>query len=277
MPKVEKVEAVRELTERFRNSNAALLTEFAGLKVSEMKELRRVLADVGGDFKVVKNTLSRIAAREAQLEDLLPLLEGSTAIAFVSGDPVSAAKGLDAVSKKYPALVIKGGILDGSILDSARAAALAKVAPREVLLGQLAGMLQSPVQKLAYLLSAPVRELGYALGALREKREGEGPTPSQSPAGEAPPAPAEAVPDAAEEGPSDSAADAGTESADHAGAEAADDAAPGSAADAAPGSAADAAPGSAADASAEAAAETPGTEPASEGAPGGSEAPPETT
>lgn len=174
MPKAEKLQAVGELTERFRNSNAALLTEFAGLKVSEMKELRKALAEAGGDFKVVKNTLSRIAAREAQLEDLVPLLEGSTAIAFISGDPIPAAKGLDAVSKKYPALVLKGAILDGSILDAGRAAALAKVAPREVLLGQLAGMLQSPVQKLAYLLSAPLRELGYTLAALKEKREGEG-------------------------------------------------------------------------------------------------------
>lgn len=195
MPKPEKVQAVQELADRFRDSDAALLTQFTGLKVSEMKELRRSLAEVGGDFKVVKNTLSKIAAREANLEDLVPLLEGSTAIAFIKGDPVQAAKGLDAVSKKYPALVVKGGILDGSILDGARAAALARVAPKEVLLGQLAGMLQSPATKLAYLLSAPVRQLGYVLGALTEKRQKEGPEPS----GEA--AQTEAATPAAEAGP----------------------------------------------------------------------------
>lgn len=199
MPKVEKVEAVRDLTDRFRNSSAALLTEFSGLKVSEMKELRRALAEVGGDFKVVKNTLSRIAAREAQLEDLLPLLEGSTAIAFISGDPVSAAKGLDAISKKYPALIIKGGILDGSILNAARAAGLAKVAPKEVLLGQLAGLLQSPVQKLAYLLSAPLRELGYVLAALKEQKANEEPASEAAPgtAAESPAEPAPATGDQA--------------------------------------------------------------------------------
>lgn len=261
MPKVEKVEAVRELTARFQNSNAALLAEFTGLKVSEMKELRQALSEAGGDFKVVKNTLSRIAAREAKLEGLLPLLEGSTAIAFISGDPVAAAKGLDAVSKKYPALVVKGGILGGSVLDAARASALAKVAPREVLLGQLAGMLQSPVQKLAYLLSAPVRELGYVLAALREKRETEAPAPAAEAAPEsAPEAAAETAPEGAVEAAPEAAAETAVETAGTEEAAAEPEAASGASAEApaesAPEAAAEPAPEAPPQATPEAAAET---------------------
>src|SRR3989337_389610 len=111
MAKPQKVEAVKELKDQFERSSAALLAEFRGLKVSEMKELRRTLAEGGTEFKVVKNTLTRIAAREANREALVPLLEGSTAIAFIQGDPVQAAKGLDDIAKKYPALIVKGGML----------------------------------------------------------------------------------------------------------------------------------------------------------------------
>jgi large subunit ribosomal protein L10 len=192
MPKPQKIAVVEELKAKLASSDAALLTEFRGLKVEEMKELRRLLSANGTEFKVVKNTLTRIAVREGNLEEMVPLLEGSTAIAFVQGDPVAAAKSLDEISKKYPALIIKGGLLAGKVLDAARAQALAKVKPREVLLSQLAGMLQSPMQKLAGLLAAPLRDLGYALGAYRDKLEKESP----------PPAPAEpeaqTVPDSSE-------------------------------------------------------------------------------
>ena len=191
MPKPQKIAAVKELKEQFEQSDAALLTEFTGLKVQEMKELRRSLEGSGTQFKVVKNTLSRIAAREASMEELIPLLEGSTAIAFIKGDPVEAAKGLDEIAKKYPALVVKGGILDGRVFGPDQAKALAKVKPREVLLAQLAGMLISPVQKLAGLLQAPVRDLGYVLAAYREKLE------KDAPAASADAAPAEAPADAA--------------------------------------------------------------------------------
>ncbi|HMC07857.1 MAG TPA: 50S ribosomal protein L10 [Actinomycetota bacterium] len=169
MPKAQKVRAVEELRGRLHDSQAALLTSFSGLKVAEMTELRRSLAASEADFRVVKNTLARIAAREAGLEELVPLLEGSTAIAFVRGDPVVAAKGLDEVSKKYPALVLKGGLLLGRVLDAERAQALATTKPRDVLMAELAGAFQAPIARMLGLLVAPVRSLGYALGAYRDK------------------------------------------------------------------------------------------------------------
>src|ERR1700704_3080218 len=203
MPKAQKVEAVERLKDEFRDSQAALLTSFRGLKVAEMTELRRSLAASQTEFKVVKNTLAKIAAKDIGLEDLLPLLEGSTAVAFVKGDPVTAAKGLDEISRKYPALVLKGGLLTGRVLSAERAAALANVAPREVLLAQLAGAFQAPLAKLAALLQAPVRSLGYALGAYREKVTAGGPTPEAAAAPVAEPSPeptaAPAAPEAATE------------------------------------------------------------------------------
>ena len=194
MPKAQKIEAVERLKGEFRESQAALLTSFRGLKVAEMTELRRSLAASQTDFKVVKNTLAKIAAKDIGLEDLLPLLEGSTAIAFVKGDPVTAAKGLDEISRKYPALVLKGGLLTGRVLSAERAAALAHVAPREVLLAQIAGAFQAPLSKLAALLQAPVRSLGYALGAYREKLTAGGPAPEAAPEAAAEVAPAEPAP-----------------------------------------------------------------------------------
>lgn len=169
MSKSQKIEAVKHLKEQLEESEAAIFAEFRGLKVQEMKELRRALADSDTEFRVVKNTLTRIAVREANLEDLLPMLEGSTAIAFIKGDPVAAAKGLDEIAKKYPALVIKGGLLSGKVFGAEQAQALAKIKPREVILSQLAGLLQSPAQKLASLLQAPIRNLGYLLAALLDK------------------------------------------------------------------------------------------------------------
>lgn len=171
MPKPQKVAAVEDLSARLASSSAALLAEFRGLKVAEITELRRALAKAGTEFKVVKNTLARIAARNANLEGLLPLLDGSTAIAFVKDDPVAAAKGLDEAAKKYPALVIKGGLLEGRVLTAAQAQGLATVAPRDVLLAQLGGLLQSPLLRLAALLVAPLRNLGALLAALRAQRE----------------------------------------------------------------------------------------------------------
>lgn len=184
MPKPEKIEAVKQIKERLIGSDAALLTEFRGLKVEELKELRRKLEEGGAEFKVVKNTLTRIAVREAELEDLLPMLEGSTAIAFVRGDPLAAAKGLDEIARKYPALVIKGALFEGRILDAVQAQSLAKLRPREVLLAELVTMVQSPLQKMAILLSAPLRDLAYALAAYREKAQKGPPQSEEEPAPE---------------------------------------------------------------------------------------------
>src|SRR5438067_5718818 len=196
MPKAQKVEAVEDLKVELRESQAALLTSFRGLKVAEMTELRRSLAASQTEFRVVKNTLAKIAARDIGLDELLPLLEGSTAIAFVKGDPVTAAKGLDEIARKYPALVLKGGLLTGRVLSAERAAALANLAPREVLLAQIAGAFQAPLAKLAALLQAPVRSLGYALGAYRDKVTAGAPVPGAPDA--APAEPAAETPEAAE-------------------------------------------------------------------------------
>lgn len=175
MRKAQKVEAVQELKQNLESSDAAILAEFTGLKVGEMLQLRRKLAENGTRFSVVKNTLSRIAAREAEVEELIPLLTGSTAIAFIKGDAAVAARGIDDIAKKYPALVIKGGILNGRVLSADQARALAKIESREVLLGQLAGLMGAPLQRLAYLLQAPLGAVGNALSAYRMKLEESGP------------------------------------------------------------------------------------------------------
>ncbi len=171
MRRAQKVEAVQELKQNLESSDAAILAEFTGLKVGEMLQLRRKLAENGTRFSVVKNTLSRIAAREAEVEELIPLLTGSTAIAFIKGDAAIAARGIDDIAKKYPALVIKGGVLNGRVLSADQARALAKIESREVLLGQLAGLMGAPLQRLAYLLQAPLGAVGNALSAYRMKLE----------------------------------------------------------------------------------------------------------
>ncbi|HEU4866689.1 MAG TPA: 50S ribosomal protein L10 [Actinomycetota bacterium] len=211
MPKPQKVAAVKELREKLESSDAALLAEFTGLKVGEMMQVRRSLAENGTEFGVVKNTLGRIAATEANMADLIPLLRGSTAIAFVNGDAVLAAKSLDDVAKKYPALVVKGGILGGKVLDAQQAKALASVESREVLLSKLAGLLNSPIQKMASLLYAPLGSLGNALYALQQQRgvaaaneteapapaDAEAPAPAAAPEAPAPTEDAPAAPEAA--------------------------------------------------------------------------------
>lgn len=173
MPTRQKVKAVRELKGKLQSVDGALLAEFSGLKVGEMMQVRRKLSDSGAKFGVIKNSLGRIAAREANLEDLIPFMEGSTAIAFVDGDVVGAAKGLDAAAKEYPSLVIKGGLLDGKVLTAEEAQSLAKIESRDVLLAQLAGLLVSPIQELAGLLHAPLGNLGNALYALSQQKQSE--------------------------------------------------------------------------------------------------------
>ena len=175
MPKPRKVEGVATLTGQLRDSKAALLTSFTGLKVAELTELRRTLASSSTQYIVVKNTLARIAARQAGVEGLVPLLEGSTAIAFVQGDPVAAAKTLEDVAKKFPALVLKGGLMEGRVLGAERAKSLAGLASREQLLSGLAGAIKAPASNVLNLVTAPTRSLGYALAAYRDKLSGAAP------------------------------------------------------------------------------------------------------
>lgn len=175
MPNPQKVKAVQELKGKLQSVDAALLAEFSGLKVGEMMQVRRKLSDSGAKLGVVKNSLGRIAAREADLEALVPFMEGSTAICFVEGDVVNAARSLDEAAKDFPALVVKGGVLDGKVLSAEQAQALAKIQSRDVLLAQLAGLLVSPIQNLAGLLHAPLGNLGNALYALSQQKQSEAP------------------------------------------------------------------------------------------------------
>lgn len=173
MPTQAKAEAIAELTELFRSSSAAVLTEYRGLTVSQLTALRRALGD-DATYAVVKNTLTKIAAAQAGVEGLDDDLKGPTAIAFVTGDPVEAAKGLRTFSREAPALVVKGGILDGRPIDAAGLNQLADLEPREVILAKLAGAMKAPLSKAVYLANAPLAQAARAVDALRVKREQEG-------------------------------------------------------------------------------------------------------
>ena len=190
-PRPEKVAVVDEVRERFTTSNAALLTEYRGLDVSALGELRRALRDAGGEYKIYKNTLVRFAAREAGLE-IDELLTGPTAIAFVgerpdgeAGDAVLVAKALRDFARTYPALVVKGGVMDGNPLSPDDARALADVEPREVLLAKIAGAFAAPMQQFAGLLEALPRNFAYGLSALIDKG-GAGDVPADAPVADAP-------------------------------------------------------------------------------------------
>jgi large subunit ribosomal protein L10 len=174
-PRPEKVAVVDEVRERFDNANAALLTEYRGLDVTALQQLRRALRDAGGEYKVYKNTLVRFAAREAGL-DIEDLLTGPTAIAFVGerpdgapADAVLVAKALRDFARTNPALVVKGGVMDDRALSADDARALADVEPREVLLARLAGGFAAPMQQFAGLLQALPRNFAYGLSALIDK------------------------------------------------------------------------------------------------------------
>ena len=168
MARPDKAAAVAELTESFRESSAAVLTEYRGLTVAQLKELRRSLAG-NATYAVVKNTLTKIAAREAGVETLEPMLQGPSAVAFVTGDPVVVAKGLRDFAKAHPLLVVKGGVLDGRPLTADEVRKLADLESREVLLAKLAGGLNAPAQKLASTLAAPLSTFARVLGALEAK------------------------------------------------------------------------------------------------------------
>ncbi len=186
MARPEKVAAVQEITARFQDSDAALLTEYRGLTVAEIAEVRNALRDAGADYKVLKNTLVKIAIRDVGYEDLAETLTGPTAIAFIRGDVVEAAKALDDAVKKFPVLVVKGGALKGGKAISADdAKALAKMESREVLLTKIAMMMNQPAQLAVNVLAALLRDLGSMLVQVVDKKES-----GELPAGEAPAAPA---------------------------------------------------------------------------------------
>src|SRR3984885_296818 len=171
MANAEKVAAVAELTDRFSGSSGAVLTEYRGLTVAQLAELRRSLAD-NATFAVVKNTLTKIAVTEAGLtEQLSSLLTGPSAVAFVDGDVVEAAKGLRDFAKANPLLVIKGGVLDGKAITPAEIIRLADLEPREVLLAKLAGAMKASLAGAAATFNALPVQLAQLVEALRVKRE----------------------------------------------------------------------------------------------------------
>lgn len=187
MARPEKTAAVEEIRTRLTESDAAVLTEYRGLTVPELAELRGALRAAGTEYKVFKNTLARLAVESAGLADLLPLLNGPTAIAFVTGDAVMAAKALRDFSKANQFLVIKGGLLGPKVLAPEDIAALAEVEPREVLLARLAGGFQAPLVKAASLFQAFTRNFAYGLKAYVEQRVEGGEALEVPTADEAPP------------------------------------------------------------------------------------------
>ena len=174
MARAEKVAAVAELTEQFQASSGAVLTEYRGLTVAQLGDLRQSLGE-NATFTVVKNTLTKIAVNEAGLdEELASMLVGPSAIAFVDGDVVEAAKGLRDFAKANPLLVIKGGVLDGKAMSPSEITKLADLEPREVLLAKLAGAMKGNLTKAAATFQAPLAQVARLAAALQEKREKDG-------------------------------------------------------------------------------------------------------
>jgi large subunit ribosomal protein L10 len=227
MARAEKQAAVAEIVESFNDAAGAVLTEYRGLTVKQLQELRRSLGE-NANYAVVKNTLAKLAAKDAGIDGFEDLLTGPTAIAFIKGDVVEAAKGLRDFAKANPTLVIKGGVLDGRPLDAKEVAKLADLESREVLLGKLAGAMLASLSQAVYLLNAPIAQAARLAGALQAKAEqdpsilaGGAGTPAAEAAGEpaaetvpepdaeATAAPTDQVPEtAAEDTPAEEAGDA---------------------------------------------------------------------
>jgi large subunit ribosomal protein L10 len=174
MARPDKAAAVAELTKKFSSSSGAVLTEYRGLTVAALKNLRRSLGE-DATYAVSKNTLTTIAARQAGVEGVEELLVGPTAIAFIDGDPVTVAKGLRDFARQNPLLVIKGGVLDGKSLSADEVKKLADLESREVLLAKVAGGMQGVLQQAISLVSAPLSQAARVFAAL-EKAAGENPS-----------------------------------------------------------------------------------------------------
>ena len=202
MAKPDKAAKVAELTDQFSNSAAAVLTEYRGLTVKDLKTLRRSLGE-NASYAVAKNTLAAIAAKEAGIEGIEDSLTGPTAIAFVNGDIAAATKGLRDFAKAHPSLAIKGGVLEGRFLDAQAVLKLADLESREVLLAKMAGAMQANLAKAAYMLAAPLSQGARLFDALQTAAEanpsligGAGSAPAAEATDETPAA--EAAPEAAD-------------------------------------------------------------------------------
>ncbi|MEY8018056.1 50S ribosomal protein L10 [Mycobacterium servetii] len=200
MARADKATAVADITEQFKGSTATLITEYRGLTVSNLAELRRSLG-ASTTYSVAKNTLIKRAASEAGIEGLDELFVGPTAIAFVTGEAVDAAKALKTFAKEHKALVIKGGYMDGRALTVAEVERIADLESREVLLAKLAGAMKGNLAKAAGLFNAPASQIARLAAALQEKKAAE---PASAPAAEpASPPPASEAPTESSETPAD--------------------------------------------------------------------------
>jgi len=187
-PRADKVAVVGEVRERLSGADASVVTEYRGLSVADLADLRRSLAAAGGDYKIFKNTLVRLAVAGSPHEPIRDLLTGPTAIAFVHGDVSAVAKALREFGRGNPHLVVKGGILDGGLLSPSQLSALAELPSREVLLARIAGAIAAPLTQMAGLLKAMPQDLAYGLSAVLDQRRAAEPeaeaTPGAQGAGE---------------------------------------------------------------------------------------------
>ncbi|HEU0191220.1 MAG TPA: 50S ribosomal protein L10 [Mycobacterium sp.] len=190
MARADKATAVADITEQFRASTATVITEYRGLTVAQLAALRRSLGG-SATYAVAKNTLVKRAASEAGIVGLDELFAGPTAIAFISGEPVDAAKAIKTFAKDHKALVIKGGYMDGHPLTVAEVERIADLESREVLLAKLAGAMKANLSKAAGLFNAPASQVARLAAALQEKRAAEAPAEAAAAPAETPEAPAE--------------------------------------------------------------------------------------
>jgi large subunit ribosomal protein L10 len=192
MVRPDKVAAVEEITERFRGASASVITEYRGLTVAQLAELRRALGG-SASYRIAKNTLVKRAAADAGVTGLDDLLVGPTAIAFVTGEPVDAAKALRNFAKDHKGLVIKGGVMDGRPLSTDEVGKLADLESREVLLAKLAGAMKGNLAKAAGLFNAPASQVARLAQALADKRAAEGGADASAASSSEGSAPAEAT------------------------------------------------------------------------------------
>lgn len=194
MARPDKAAAVAELTEQFNTAAAAVLTEYRGLTVKDLQQLRRSLGE-DATYAVTKNTLTTIAARQAGIDGLDDSLTGPTAITFIHGDVATVAKGLRDFAKAHPHLVIKGGVMDGRVLDADAVKKLADLESREVLLAKLAGAMNGNLVKAVGLFAAPLSAAARVMDALKsQKLAGDDPATDAAPAAEATSTAADAAP-----------------------------------------------------------------------------------
>lgn len=170
MARPDKVAVVDDVSRNLTDATATVLTDYRGLSVDDLAELRAKLRETDASYRVVKNTLTRLAARDAGFDIPDDVLVGPTAITFCAGDPVATAKALRAFSRQHPQLVIKGGVLDGRVLDAAETSKLADLESREELLGRLAGMMEAVIAQPARLAQANLSKFARLLAALQDKK-----------------------------------------------------------------------------------------------------------